>query len=138
MASRRVKNASKLLDEFSKIFDKLALEARQGVPIIVEGRRDAEALRKLGIRGEILLIKSIRGLRREFESRDIKRVILLPDLDSEGERILKLAKKSLEGVVKEVDVTYWKKLKIFKKLGFTQVESMPLIREKLRFHRLSF
>jgi len=132
---RKLKNKAILFDEFSNIFEKLAQEARLGVPIIVEGKRDAEALRKLGVRGEIVLIKSIRGLRRSFEERSIRRVILLPDLDEEGERLLKLVKQSLEGVVKEIDVSYWKKLKIFKKLGFTQVETMHLLLERIRPRR---
>ncbi len=132
---RKLKNKAILFDEFSNIFEKLAQESRLGVPIIVEGKRDAEALRKLGVRGEIVLIKSIRGLRRSFEERSIRRVILLPDLDEEGERLLKLVKQSLEGVVKEIDVSYWKKLKIFKKLGFTQVETMHLLLERIRPRR---
>ena len=131
VAGRGIRNRSKLLEEFSKIFDKLASESRQGVPIIVEGKRDADALRSLGVIGEIVLIKSIRGLRARFEGENVRRVILLPDLDSEGERILRLVKRSLEGAVKEIDVTYWMRLKAFRKLGFTQIESMPRLKKKI-------
>ena len=129
---KQPKNRTRLLDEFSNIVEKLARESKQGVPIIVEGKRDEETLRRLGVKGEIILIKSIRGLRRKLEGRDLRRVILLPDLDGEGEHIMKLVKKSLEGVVKDVDVTYWRKLRIIRRMGLTQIESMHLVFKKLQ------
>ena len=129
---KQPKNRTRLLDEFSNIVEKLARESKQGIPIIVEGKRDEETLRRLGVKGEIILIKSIRGLRRKLEGRDLRRVILLPDLDGEGEHIMKLVKKSLEGVVKDVDVTYWRKLRIIRRMGFTQIESMHLVFKKLQ------
>jgi len=129
---KQPKNRTRLLDEFSNIVEKLASESKQGIPIIVEGKRDEETLRRLGVKGEIILIKSIRGLRRKLEGRDLRRVILLPDLDSEGKHLLKLVKKSLEGVVKDIDVTYWRRLRIIRKMGFTQIESMHLVFKKLQ------
>jgi len=129
---KQPKNWTRLLDEFSNIVEKLARESKQGIPIIVEGKRDEETLRRLGVKGEIILIKSIRGLRRKLEGRDLRRVILLPDLDGEGEHVMKLVKKSLEGVVKDVDVTYWRKLRIIRRMGFTQIESMHLVFKKLQ------
>ena len=132
MIPKSVKRREQLLDEFMEIIWKLALESRYGIPIIVEGKRDAESLRRLGVTGEIICIKSIRGLRRIFERREVKRVILLTDLDEEGERVMQLVKKSLEGVVKEVDTSYWRKLKIFKNIGFTQIENLHRIPERMR------
>lgn len=129
---KQPKNRTKLLDELSNVFEKLALESRRGTPIIVEGKKDEETLRRLGVGGEIILIKSIRGLRRKFENRDVRRVILLPDLDKEGEHLLKLVKKTLEGVVREIDVSYWRRLRILKRIGFTEVESMHLAFRKLQ------
>ncbi|RLG10740.1 MAG: hypothetical protein DRN64_02455 [Thaumarchaeota archaeon] len=120
-----------LLDAFMDLVWKLALESRCGTPIIVEGKRDAESLRRLGVRGEIILLRSIRGVRRLFEGREVGRVILLMDLDREGERAMKLVKKSLEGVVGEVDTSYWRRLHAFKSLGFTQIENLHRIPEKI-------
>lgn len=137
MTPRQPKKSAKLLDEISEIIEKLANESRHGVPIIVEGKRDEEALRSLGIRGEVILIRSIRGLRRGLEGRGLRRVILLPDLDDEGEHLLRLVKKSLEGVVKEIDVTYWRKLKIIKRMGFTEIESVHLFIKKLQHDPLT-
>jgi len=135
MRARSLRRRARLLDEFGEILEKLKADSRIGIPIIVEGERDAESLRRLGVSGEIITIKSIRGLRRRFEREDVREVILLPDLDREGEHVLKLVKKSLEGVVKQVNVNYWQRLKIFKRLGFTQIENLHQIPEKIQPRR---
>jgi 5S rRNA maturation endonuclease (ribonuclease M5) len=121
----------KLLEEFEEVVEKLRRDSEDGIPIIVEGERDARSLRILGIMGEIIPVKSIKGLRRRFETRGVKSVILLFDLDQEGERMMKLVKKSLEGTVSEINTRYWLRLKAFKKLGFTQVEQLSRVREML-------
>ena len=51
-----------LLKEFEELVEKLRRDSEDGVPIIVEGERDARSLRILGIMGEIIPVKSIRGL----------------------------------------------------------------------------
>ena len=135
MRSWSLRRKARLLDEFGEILEKLKADSRSGIPIIVEGERDAESLRRLGVLGEIITIKSIRGLRRRFEREDVREVILLPDLDREGEHVLKLVKKGLEGVVKQVNVSYWQRLKIFKRLGFTQIENLHQIPEKIQPRR---
>ncbi len=135
MIPRKLKRRAELLEEFMSILNELRLESVNGVPIIVEGRRDAESLRRLGVEGEIVLVKSIRGVRRLFERRDVESVILLLDFDREGERILKLIKKSLEGVVRNIDTSYWRRLKAFKRFGFTQIENLPLLLEKIQPRR---
>jgi 5S rRNA maturation endonuclease (ribonuclease M5) len=121
-----------LLEEFEELVEKLRRDSEDGVPIIVEGERDARSLRILGIMGEIIPVKSIRELRRRLEARGVRSVILLFDLDQEGEKLMRLVKRSLEGVVGEINTRYWLRLKTFKKLGFTQVEHLHLVPEKIR------
>ncbi len=132
MRARSLRRRARLLDEFEEILEKLKADSRIGIPIIVEGERDAESLRRLGVSGEIITVRSIRGLRRRFEREDVREVILLLDLDKEGEHVLKLVKKSLEGVVKQVNVSYRQRLKVFKRLGFTQIENLHQIPEKIQ------
>lgn len=131
MRGRSLRRGMRLLDEFAEILEKLRADSRNGIPIIVEGERDAESLRRLGVHGEIITVRSIRGLRRRFERDDVREVILLLDLDKEGEHVLKLVKRSLEGVVKQVNVSYWRRLRMFKRLGFTQIENLYQVPEKI-------
>ena len=77
-------------------------------------------------------MKSIKGLRRFFEQRDVKRVILLLDLDSEGERLMKILIQSLEGVVGEIDLSYRRRLMEFKRYGLIEIESLDKLLERLR------
>ena len=121
-----------LLEEFEELVEKLRRDSENGVPIIVEGERDARSLRILGIMGEIIPVKSIKGLRRKLETRNVRSVILLFDLDQEGERLMRLVKRSLEGVVSEINTRYWLRLKTFKRLGFTQVEHLHLVPQRIQ------
>ena len=130
--AKRLKFRSRLFEDLSNIVDKLSAESLNGVPIIVEGKRDEEGLRRAGVRGEIIQVKSIRGLRRLFEKRGVRRVILLPDLDSEGERLTKILIQSLEGVVGEIDLSYRKRLMEFKRYGLIEMESLDKLLNRLR------
>ena len=130
--AKRLKFRSRLFEELLNIVDKLSAESLNGVPIIVEGRRDEEGLRRAGVRGEIIQVKSIKGLRRFFEQRAVRRVILLPDLDSEGEKLMKTLTQSLEGVVGEIDLSYRRKLMEFKRYGLIEIESLDKLLERLR------
>jgi len=130
--AKRLKFRSRLFEELLNIVDKLSAESLNGVPIIVEGRRDEEGLRRAGVRGEIIQVKSIKGLRRFFEQRAVRRVILLPDLDSEGEKLMKTLTQSLEGVVGEIDLSYRRKLMEFKRYGLIEIESLDRLLERLR------
>jgi len=130
--AKRLKFRSRLFEELASIVDKLSAESLNGIPIIVEGKRDEEGLRRAGVRGEIIQVKSIRGLRRFFEQRDVKRVILLLDLDSEGDRLMKTLIQSLEGVVGEIDLSYRRRLMEFKRYGLIEIESIDKLLERLR------
>lgn len=122
----------RISEEFEGIIEKLRRDSENGIPIIVEGERDVRSLRILGITGEIIPVKSIRWLRKRIETKSIRSVILLFDLDREGERMMKIVKRALEGAVAEINIRYWLSLKTFKKLGFTQIEHLHLVPGKIQ------
>jgi len=129
--AKKSARCSGFFDEFSRIVEALVKESASGVPIIVEGARDERALRRMGVKGEIVVLRSFKDLRETFEKRRLARVILLLDLDSEGERMILMAKKALEGVVKSVDIGYRRRLKRFKAIGLTEIEALPGFAERL-------
>ncbi|MFX1486257.1 MAG: toprim domain-containing protein [Promethearchaeota archaeon] len=65
-------------------------------PIVVEGKKDEQALRKLGINGTIIRLSG----RRLFEVADtmvsFKKVVILTDFDNRGERIAHQLSRHLE------------------------------------------
>jgi 5S rRNA maturation endonuclease (ribonuclease M5) len=67
------------------------------MPVIVEGKNDERSLRKVGVCGDILKVKTNHSLFEfcELVSHGYKEVILFTDLDSAGKRIGKIVKKYL-------------------------------------------
>lgn len=78
----------KKLEKILRLLERLAGESAQGVPVIVEGRKDVAALRKLDIDGDIITAKSsgksFVDVLREAESRRKSEIILLLDFDRRG------------------------------------------------------
>jgi 5S rRNA maturation endonuclease (ribonuclease M5) len=90
----------KTLEELEKTLEELR-EANKMIPIIVEGIKDIDALRKLGVSGEI--IRYNRGLSIsnfcDVISRQYDAIILLTDWDKKGGYLCSMIKKNLESRV---------------------------------------
>ncbi|MDG6909232.1 MAG: hypothetical protein JRN08_02570 [Nitrososphaerota archaeon] len=56
--------------------------SEDGWSVLVEGQRDATALRRLGFSGRLMEISSTGG--RGIAGSDVKKVVILTDLDREG------------------------------------------------------
>ena len=86
--SRRRREAQ--IDEAAEIIGRLRRLSREGALIIVEGERDEEILRDLGVEGEILRYSEMGRMRiiKTLEERSGERVVILTDFDEEGEEIL--------------------------------------------------
>lgn len=69
-----------------KLLDELSERAENGAVILVEGRKDREALRRIGIPGEIVAIsqKSFSEICDSFMGRE---VIILTDWDENGKSL---------------------------------------------------
>ncbi|MFW5945515.1 MAG: toprim domain-containing protein [Candidatus Natronoplasma sp.] len=108
------------------ILEKIKKEDKS-IPIIVEGRKDIEALRSLGIERKIIRIKKgetifriIEGLREDHD-----KVIILTDWDSTGGRLCYKVKKACESNDIRYDVHYRKQMIKFLKKEVKDVESIP-------------
>jgi len=72
-------------EKLERILWRIAGESSSGTVIIVEGRKDKVALRRLGLTGPILCFKSSRKSLADFLSDiDAKKTIVLTDFDREG------------------------------------------------------
>jgi len=75
-------------EKLEKILRRIAVESTSGTAIIVEGSRDKEALRKLGLTGQILCFKSSgKGLTDFLSDIKARKAIVLTDFDKEGRDI---------------------------------------------------
>lgn len=90
----------KSIEDLEKIIDELGEENRS-IPIIVEGKKDIEALRKLDISGSIIsvnvgvpLIDFCDKIAQEYTD-----IIILTDWDRKGGYLCRTIKRNLEGRV---------------------------------------
>ncbi|ADC65585.1 conserved hypothetical protein [Ferroglobus placidus DSM 10642] len=103
-----------------KLLDELSERAENGAVILVEGRKDREALRRIGIPGEIVAIsqKSFSEICDSFMGRE---VIILTDWDENG--------KKLEGNLRAIfhNADFHIREELIKILGkwTTRVEDIP-------------
>ena len=91
----------KTLEDIEKALSEL-IEENKKVPIIVEGEKDEEALRKLGMTGEIIRFNTGMSISNfcDMISRRYKSIILLTDWDKKGGFLCFTIKKNLESRVK--------------------------------------
>jgi 5S rRNA maturation endonuclease (ribonuclease M5) len=78
-------------------------EINRLVPIIVEGKRDRHALRRLGFSGEIILLHTGKGLYEFSEEilRRYDRVVILLDWDQRGSQLYQKLTSLLKGHYEE-------------------------------------
>ena len=107
--------------ELKKTIDELAERSKSGAVIVVEGVRDRESLRNLGIKGEIVVFSSYVNVVDQVGSRE---VIILTDYDKRGNKIERglISKFSSWGIIPDTSI----KKKIFSLISkeITAVENL--------------
>ena len=94
-------------EEFVELFQRLRAEARTaGTVVLVEGVRDRQALRRLGLDGEIAVLHRGRSLSDTAAqlADGRRRVILLTDWDTEGGHLAHRIAEFLEAERLELDL----------------------------------
>jgi 5S rRNA maturation endonuclease (ribonuclease M5) len=110
-------------------------EVNKEVPVIVEGKRDARALRTLGLVGEIITLHRGNNL-YEFCEEVIDRyeqVVILLDWDEKGEALRKTVQKHLNGLWEEYSA-FREMLKILCQKDIKDIEGIPRLLWKLEGH----
>jgi 2,5-diamino-6-(ribosylamino)-4(3H)-pyrimidinone 5'-phosphate reductase len=115
-------------EKIQHIIAKLAEESAEGKPIVVEGKKDAQTLKELGINGRIVTIKtggkSFLQATEEIEQLGAREVILLLDFDRRGKEGTMRLKHNLERVKVKVNTRYWKELHAFVGREIQCIESL--------------
>lgn len=103
------------------------------IPIIVEGRLDVVALKKIGFSGEIIhLPKNKTIINFSYSLTKYREVILLMDWDRKGKRLTSILEKYLitEGI--RVNLKLWKLLNTINS-ETSNVEGLPAFMEKIGY-----
>ena len=107
-------------------------EINKKVPVIVEGKRDAVALRKLGLMGDIITLHrgvSLYDFCEEMSER-FDKVIILLDWDSKGESLTKELNRHLRGLWEEFSA-FREILKILCQKDIKDIEGIPKLLKNL-------
>lgn len=107
-------------------------EINKMVPIIVEGKKDVLALRRLGFIGEIITVHTGKGL-YEFchgISEKFGRVVLLIDWDEKGEILYKKLSAELNGLWEEFSQLR-EVIKVLCQKDIRDIEDIPALLKRL-------
>jgi len=123
-------------EKIEQILESLAQESARGTPIIVEGKKDKETLRALGITGEIVTAKtggkSRLDLILEIEKTGSREVILLLDFDRRGREWTAILRQNLEKARIKTDATFRRDLLRFAGRELKDIEGLTVYLQTLR------
>jgi 2,5-diamino-6-(ribosylamino)-4(3H)-pyrimidinone 5'-phosphate reductase len=118
------------------ILERLKQESSKGTAIIVEGKKDVESLRQLGIEGPIISAKTGGKSRTDLicnlEESHAKEVILLFDFDRRGKEWTGTLKRRLESGRVKADLTFWRELLRFAGRELKDVEGLTAYLQTLK------
>jgi 5S rRNA maturation endonuclease (ribonuclease M5) len=116
------------MEETERLFDELRSMSESGTPIIVEGRRDEAALRKLGVKGRIYCLKSRGESRHDFLERfdGVTEAIVLTDFDREGKKLETWLYKELSQKGVKSDLKLWSRIRSLARTEVRSVEELPV------------
>ena len=115
------------LEEAEKVFEGLRERSEAGVPIVVEGRRDEHALRRIGVMGSVLCLKAVGESRMRFlEKLDgFEDVVLLTDFDREGVELRLWLYQELSRRGVRADDSSWRRIRSLARPEVRSVEELP-------------
>jgi len=115
-----------ILDGLLKAIDDL-IEANRSAPVIVEGEKDATALRKMGIEGEILMVNSGLPIFNFCErvASSHKTAIIMTDWDSRGGTLCRRLQENLEANGTKPNLDCRKRIAVLSRKDVKDVEGLP-------------
>jgi 5S rRNA maturation endonuclease (ribonuclease M5) len=123
-------------EKILQILEALAEESAKGKPIVVEGKKDVDALRALGVVGAVLTVKtggkSFLDAVCEIEKMGVPEVILFLDFDRRGKEGTKRLKQSLERAKIKPNTKFWRELSALVGKEIQCVESLTAYLVTLR------
>ena len=122
------------LERFQQLIRQVTFEASNGATIIVEGKKDRESLRRLGVTGTIECLQNSRQTPVGFVENlgKPRRIILLTDFDREGISLAKKLTRILNAYSFHVNLVLWKRLRELTRSEVRSIEELPKYFERLQ------
>jgi 5S rRNA maturation endonuclease (ribonuclease M5) len=122
------------LERLQRLIQRLSQDSEQGGIIVVEGQRDRDSLRKMGIIGTILCLQSSRknivGFVEELDNR--RDVIVLTDFDRQGVFLAKRLARILNSQSIHVNLVLWRELRGLTRSDVRSIEELPKFHQRLQ------
>ena len=128
-------------ERLQKLIERLNEEAEKGTVIVVEGPRDKESLRTMGIKGKILSLQNSRRNTIEFAEQlaGEKAVIVLTDFDRQGVFLAHRLNRVLNSQSIHANLVIWRELRGLTRSELRSIEELPRLYDRLQnevnFHR---
>jgi len=120
--------------KLSCIIEELKICAEQGMPILIEGKKDEKALKKLGINGTFIKVSGS-GLKLfEIAEKSVKlssKVIILTDFDKKGEQLAKRLAEDIQSLGSYPNLEIRRKIMGITRKFIKDIESLPRHMEQL-------
>jgi 5S rRNA maturation endonuclease (ribonuclease M5) len=128
-------------ERLQKLIERISYEAEKGGVIVVEGPRDRESLRMMGIKGKILCLQSSRrntfGFAEQLDRES--RIIVLMDFDRQGVFLANRLSRVLNSQNIHANTVLWRELRSLTRSELRSVEELPRLYDRLQnevqFHR---
>ena len=112
----------------SRIVEELSSCVEQGMPILIEGKKDEEALKELGITGNIIKVSGS-GLKlfeiAEIAANTSSKVIILTDFDKKGDILAKKLSEDIQSLGSHPDLNIRKNIIKITRRYIKDIESLP-------------
>jgi 5S rRNA maturation endonuclease (ribonuclease M5) len=114
-------------------------EVNKTIPVIVEGKKDASALRTLGLEGDIITLHNGKNLYDFCDdiSQRFQRVVLLLDWDRKGEDLNRILSGHLKGHWEEYS-SYRELFKVLCQKEIKDIEGIPALLRRLEGDMVPF
>lgn len=112
----------------SRIVEELSSCVEQGTPVLIEGKKDEEALKELGITGNIIKVSGS-GLKlfeiAEKAAESSSKVIILTDFDKKGNILAKKLSEDIQSLGSHPDLNIRKNIMEITRKYIKDIESLP-------------
>lgn len=124
------------LERIICLIEDLRSEAAKGALLLVEGEKDAEVLRDIGIECEILAVKSrgksLQDVLDEIRWFGDREIILLMDFDRRGRELATHLVQNLERMKVKFNLSFWRELSRLLENDLKDIEGLATYIETLR------
>ncbi|MGA2675514.1 MAG: toprim domain-containing protein [Methanobacterium sp.] len=127
--------------QLSSIMEELQSYAERGMPILIEGKKDEEALINLGINGNFIKVSGSPLKLYEITEKAIEsssRIIILTDFDKKGNELAKKLSEDIQGFGSHPDLEIRRKIMGITHKYIKDIESLSRHMRQLEFEECPY